>query len=178
MDTQSQREQLERQMAKHAEAMKLAEEDSHSDTRTNRLKLERECERQSTLYLRYSDLLADIRDDENKADDLLDRVLGEVELSYRDNPPENVKVTDSTIKALVAKDDLVDACKEILRKAKLWRYRLEGIVKSLEHKKSEIDNLVVLWSKGYYMVDTGMPRSGLDEASDAIRNQMNKGDER
>lgn len=148
------------------------------DLRINKYKLDEECAKQSTLYLYYSDLLAEAKAEEDRADDELDRILGEVEMRLRDDPPEGVKVTDSTIKALVAKDDSVDRAKEALRKAKKRRYQLDGIVNAMGHKKSELDNLVVLWSKGYYMTDTGSFRNGNDDASDALRNNLNKGEER
>ncbi|RDE12155.1 MAG: hypothetical protein C4K49_10760 [Candidatus Thorarchaeota archaeon] len=152
----------------------LAELESvQRDVRINKYKLDEECARQSTLYLYYSDLLAEAKDSEDEADDALDKVLGVVEMKLRDSPPEGVKVTDSTIKALVAKDDEVDKAKEKLRKAKKWKYRIEGIVNSMGHKKSGLDNLVVLWSRGYYMSDAGTPRTGADEASERLRGNLN-----
>ena len=151
-------------------------ENVQRDVRINKYKLDEECARQSTLYLYYSDLLAEAKADEDAADDALDKILGTVEMKLRDNPPDGVKVTDSTIKALVAKDDEVDKAKEKLRKAKKWKYRIEGIVNSMGHKKSELDNLVVLWSKGYYMSDAGTPRTGGDSASDRLRGNLNRGE--
>jgi hypothetical protein len=142
------------------------------DVAINRYKLEEECAKQSTLYLYYSDLLADAKAEEDAADDALDTVLGEVEIQLRDHPPEGIKVTDSTIKALVSSDERIVKAKERLRDAKAWRYKLEGVVNALGHKKSQLDNLVVLWSKGYYMSDTGTPRTGLDVAADAIRGNL------
>ena len=143
------------------------------DVSINRYKLEEECSRQSTLYLYYSDLLADAKAAEDDADDALDKTLGVVEMKLRDDPPEGVKVTDATIKALVAKHEDVDKAKEKLRKAKKWRYRIDGIVNSMGHKKSELDNMVVLWSRGYYMTDAGSPKSGGDAAGDAVRGSLN-----
>lgn len=145
------------------------------DVRANRYKLEEECSRQSSLYLYYSDVLTEAKDAEIAADDALDKVLAQVELRLRDSPPEGMKVTDATIKALVGASDEVDAARVALRKAKKWRGQVENVVNALGHKKSSLDNLVVLWSKGYYMTDTGTPRTGTDEASDAIRSHLNRG---
>jgi len=150
----------------------------HADLSINRYKLEEEAARQSTLYLYYSDRLVEAKADEDTADDELDKVLGRVELNLRDNPPEGLKVTDSTIKALVAKNEEVDQAKAKLRAAKKIRYRLDGIIAGLGHKKSGIDNLVVLWTKGYYMSDGPNRRTGNDEASDAVRGNLNRGVER
>lgn len=142
------------------------------DVRINRYKLDEECAHQSTLYLYYSDILADAKAQEDADEDELDKVLAEVEMKYRKDPPEDLKITDSVIKALVEKDLRVETAKEKLRKSKKWKYRVESVVNSLGHKKSELDNLVVLWSKGYYMVDTGHIRTGNDEASEASRGSL------
>ena len=146
-------------------------QDARADIRINRYKLDEECERQSTLFLFYSNLLADAKIAEDAAEDHLDEILSKTELRIRNDPP-NGKMTESSVKALVASDESVLKAKEQLRKEKAERYKFDGIVSSFGHKKSELDNLTIQWSKGYYMSDAGIPKTGNDLASDDLRHHL------
>jgi hypothetical protein len=149
-------------------------DNSRRDCRINKYKLDDECESQSSTYLYYSELQAEAKDRESTAEDVLDRVKAGVELAYRKNPPADVKVTDASIKALVESNKDVSTAKERLREAKKYRLRVDAVVGSLGHRKSMLDNLTVLWSKGYYMIDTGHVRTGRDAAQEDARTNLHR----
>jgi len=144
------------------------------DCRINKYKLDEECESQSSLYLYYSEIQAAAKDSESEAEDFLAKIKAEVELSFRRDPPDDVKVTDASIKALVEAHDRVIAAKDKLREAKKNRLRADAVVGSLGHRKSMLDNLTVLWSKGYYMIDTGHVRTGRDAAQEDARKKLHR----
>jgi hypothetical protein len=149
--------------------------DPDLDVKINRFKLERECERQPSLYMFYSEELTDAKSDRDFEEDELDRILGKRELWIRDNPPEGTKTTENSVKASLSCDQEVVDQKEKFRKAKSRVYHLEGVTKSFEHRKTMLDNMVVLWSKGYYSLpDGGKMSSGTDGAELQARTGLNK----
>ncbi len=92
------------------------------------------------------------------------------------------KFTEATIASLIEadkrvvtkKESVFNASAELLNK-KAESYSLEAGVKALDHRKSMLDNLVVLWSKGYYskigITPTG---SAADELSIETRVNLDK----
>jgi hypothetical protein len=147
---------------------------SSRDCRINKYRLDDECESQSSTYLYYSELQAEAKDREGAAEDDLTKIKAEVELAYRKDPPGDAKVTEPFIKALVEVNKDVIAAKERLREAKKYRLRVDAVVGSLGHRKSMLDNLTVLWSKGYYMIDTGHVRTGRDAAQEDARKNLHR----
>ena len=128
-----------------------------------------------SLYSFYSELVADARIARDKVEEELDALLGTKEIYYRENPPEEMKCTEGLIKALLAKDEELRGQKELLISCKARVYRLESVLRSLEHKKNALDNLTVLWSKGYYsLADGEKVWNGNDEAQLAARKNLNK----
>lgn len=152
-------------------------EDFVKDVKINRFKLAEECEQHSSLYQYYADLLADARTKVDSSKDRLNVVEAKLELDIRTNPPENLKITDSVVKALVQSDEKVEKQKEDLREAKRGLYHLEVAVTSLEHRKRQLDNLVQLLIAGYYSAPKTERKPDTretDKASAKVRDRLNK----
>lgn len=142
-------------------------EDFAEDVKINRMKMEEECAFQPEVYYYYSSQLADARAGKDAAKDRLDLILGQREIAIRRNPPDDMKVTESVITALVIQDTEVQSAKEDYRKACEKTDILYAAVAALDHRKSQLDNLVQLWTKNYY--------SGIkDDASVDMRERLNK----
>jgi hypothetical protein len=151
------------------------ERDPGENVKINRFHLEKECERQPSLYMYESDLLAEAKEDRDFEEDELDRLLGKRELEIRDNPPDGFKVTEGSVKAALANDDLIIAQKKKFRRSKARVARQEGIVKAMEQRKSMLESLTIMWSKGYYSVPEGARlETGTDAAGKSLRTGLNK----
>ena len=142
-------------------------ENFKDDVKINRFKLDEECEIQPALYHFYAEEYALARSIRDAAKDRLDLVLGEREIHIRRNPPDDMKVTEAVITALLVQDSDVQAAKEEYRKAQAKVDLLYAATSSLDHRRSELDNLVTIWTKDYY---TGAKK---DEAGASIRNKLN-----
>jgi len=147
---------------------------SRADCRINKYRLDDECSEQSSKYLYYSELQAGAKDQESSDQDALERIKAEVEMKIRENPPEGVKITEGSVKALVDSSKEVEEARKRLREARNYRHRVDAVVNSLGHRKAMLDDLTVLWSKGYYMVDTGHIRSGSDAAQEDLRKNLHR----
>lgn len=139
--------------------------DFSKDVQINRFKLEEECELQPALYYFYAEQYATARSERDAAKDHLDLVLAESESGIRANPPPDVKVTEAAIKALLEQDAAVQKAKASFRQAQANVDLLYAATASLEHRKAELDNLVVLWTREYY--------SGVNKDAQTIRNRLN-----
>jgi len=148
--------------------------DFRDDLKINKYKLEEECEKQPSLYGYWANLLSEARADKDREEDKLDLLESTVELNYRTNRPEGMKVTEATIKSMVENNKEIQDQKGSLRAKKSQVYHLETAVKSLEQKKSSLDNLVTLFVKGFYSQPDSKRRSGTDEAELDSRKNLNK----
>ena len=151
------------------------------DLRINKYKLEDECENQHNLYNYWATLLADARTNKDRQESKLELLEGKVELKYRsmEDLPGKIKSTEGAIKACIKCDEEIEEQTEKVNNAKSEVYHLEVAVKSFEQRKSDLDNLVTLFVKGFYSQPDGKRRSGTDEAELAQRRNLNRkrGDE-
>ena len=154
--------------------------DYSEDVSINRFKLEQESEKQPSLFYYYADLLATAKADRDSLEERLDFTNAAYEMDLRTAPGRylgEVKVTEGTIKAAVDSNPKAQAIRlEYLDKSKEI-YHLEAAVKSLEHRKSELDNLVQLWIKGYYAAPDGGKPSATDDVQNQMRKNLNKSKE-
>lgn len=145
------------------------------DIRINKYKLEEECEKHPSLYYRYSELLAQAK---NERDDELDRlavVLANVEVEIRKDPPIDCKLTENLIKALIEENKKVISQKSKVRECKKQVHILEAAVNAIEHRKSMLNNLVQLYIKGYYSKPGEIKNNNItDSISDDIRKDLNR----
>ena len=152
------------------------EKDFRDDLNINRFKLEDECEKQPSLYGYWADLLSDARARKDAEEDRLDLISAEIELQYRsmDTLPGKIKSTEAAIKACMSGNEKLETQRAKVRAAKAEIYHLEVAVKALEQKKSSLDNLVTLFTKGFYSQPDGKRRSGTDEAEVSHRKNLGK----
>lgn len=83
---------------------------------------------------------------------------------------KDVKITEGTVKALLADDKgLVDLQKKII-KQKAYVAKLSGAVDAFQHRKHSINGAITLWSQGYFADNfkpTGERRGNRSVSSDA-----------
>lgn len=142
-------------------------EDFTQDVKINRFKLAEECEVQPSVYAFYAEEYAKARADRDAEKDKLDLILGQREMYLRRNPPEDVKVTESVVNALLIQDTEVQDAKERFRKAQAKVDILYASTASLEHRKAMLDNLVSIWNKEYYS-------NIREDAGNTVRDSLNK----
>jgi len=152
---------------------KVYGEDCAADIRINRFKLDEECESHASAYYYYAEQYAEARKERDAAKDKLDLVLGQRETHIRRNPPDDMKVTEAVVTALLAQDTDVLAAREALRIAQGKVDVLYAATSAFEHRRSQLDNLVYIWSKEYYSNGGNNQRAD----SDSLRSKLNKGKE-
>lgn len=120
-----------------------------SDLALDLFHLDTEVQRQAQLYLHYSEQASDARKERDTAALKLDTRTAEIELALRANPPGG-KITEGGIKAHLDADPELKDLRAAVIEANYGLSLLEGVVRGLDHKKSQLDNAVRLWSAGYY----------------------------
>lgn len=147
------------------------EEFTVEDLKLNKFKLDEEASKQSSLYQYFTDKLTEVRALKDEISLKLEEKLAEVELNIRNNPPDGLKITESVIQALVVNNEEIKELRKRLNEIKKQNYELEGIVNSLDQKKSMIKVLTELYIVGYYRVDNF---SNENKVQDEIRKKLNK----
>jgi len=131
-------------------------ENFEDDVKINKLNLDDECEIQSEMYYYYARLLGEKKTER-------DQVRAKTELAIRLNPEKHIavgaKLTEGYIEAIIKGDDALSALDQEVR-------LLEAAVDALEHRRSELKNLVDLFLSKYY--------SAPDATSDGSRDQRKK----
>jgi hypothetical protein len=145
------------------------EHDPEEDRKINRYRLDEEAEKQAATYGFYADRLAEAKSNRDSQKANLEYIEAKVGLQMRENPPENIKVTDSTISNLVSCNDDVQSAKNKYLEEQALVNKLEAIVTAMEHRRSQIKNLTMLWIGGYYSVP-GSSRE--DEQSSRVSEAM------
>ena len=138
----------------------------------NKFRLDDESVKQVSLCLYWNDEYALARTEADKLKVELDRAEADAELKLRREPPQDVKLTEGTVKALVAESPKVRKTQDQLLAAKARVYSFEAATKAIDHRKSELDNLVQLYVKGYY---SGTSKDAVTEVSSAVRAGLNRG---
>ena len=145
------------------------------DVSINRYRLEEECEKHPGVYHYWAEKLAEAKAECDDAELELSRTLASSEIALREGAEvSGKKITENGVKAALEVDAKVKAARDAVKAAFRTRYRIEAGVKALEHKKSELDNLVQLYAKSYYARPDGGPRpTGTDMASIDNRKALN-----
>jgi uncharacterized coiled-coil protein SlyX len=169
--------------------------DLAEDLKVNRFKLEIDCAVQPSMYHYWAEQLATARANVDKTDEklrLLDGDLKEVkakeELIIRAADPKDFKLdkfTEASITAVLEnrpavtkKREEIQTTRQELIDNKETVYHLEAAVKSLEHRRDELDNLTKLWLGGYYAKPEGKPETAGDQFSKESRQRLNKDKEK
>jgi len=144
------------------------------DVRINRFQLDTECEVQASRYHYWAELLAEAKARVNRLDNRLKAVMAEAELDLRKTAEMNgAKTTESGIKAQLEVQEEVRAARKSLADAWATQYHLEAGVKALEHRRTELSNLVELYCKAYYSAPEGQRPNADTEAAQGIRKGLN-----
>lgn len=153
------------------------ERDLNEDVKINRFKLEEECDSHPSIYKYYSELEAEQASKINKLNVMLDFISAETELELRKNPPEGMKVTESTIKAMLETNKKISDLKLQIVNETGVHLHLKSAVKCLEHKKSELNNLVTLYQSQYFSKPTGHKKdTNEDNYRKNVRNNLGGND--
>jgi hypothetical protein len=155
----------------------VEERDFEVDVKVNKYKLDEENEKQASLYNYWASLLADAKTEKDDAEDALTLVKAKADADVRQTAADNSeKVTEAVVQGRVLDSPKVQKAQQRVRDAKSQVYHLEAAVKALEHRKSSLDNLTVLWTKSYYATpDGGKPATAGDAFSKDIRRNLNRG---
>lgn len=145
------------------------------DIKINRFDLDQGSEEQPSFYDYWSGQLTDARFEKDQALDHLNYLKADKELHYRNHPKDDMKVTESSVKAMVETDEGVVKAKAELNEIYKTVNQLTGQVTALEHRKSELKNLTNLWIAGYF---AGTRHSSVDDKTDEARKQLNKNREK
>lgn len=140
--------------------------------RINKYKLDDECENQPNLYFYWSKQLTDEKSNKMRLENKLEYLSAKADLDLRKSPPEGVKITEGSIKALLAEDKSLQRVKESILDSKERIYHLESVVRALEQRRSDLDNLVVLYSKNYFALPTG--KNINDQTSKEVKRRLRK----
>lgn len=118
-------------------------------------RLDAECVSHAYDYYRYAALLADAETAVTIAKDFLKLTTSETALSIRQaHATAGDKTTEASISAEVECSVAVRSAQTDLREAEKIAAELEAGVRALEHKKSQLDNLVRLYVAGYFATPT------------------------
>jgi len=133
--------------------MRNEELDFEGDLSMDKHSLDTEWLRQASLYLKYSQLYADLASYRDEAKEELSRTDAEIDLEIRADWEsfgfEN-KPTEPAIKAAILQDDRhIKASKDFIQSTREVNI-LQGAKVALDHKKSALERLSSLLLAGYW----------------------------
>ena len=149
--------------------MRIFGEDFKKDAEIDRFKLDEENEIQPPMYAYYAEELSELKSEKDSLWDKLQVLLAQKDLSYRRNPPEDLKITESVIKSLVDSDTDVINNREQLRRVEAKLGLMYAAINSFDQRKSALDNLTKLHLQKYYQDNACKPYS-----NDRILDELNK----
>lgn len=127
----------------------------------NKYKLDDECVEQASFYHYWADLQADAKATVDRAENTAKLVEAEAQSRVKLRMEKaGDKITVDAVAAGVLLDSEVRAAKEALLVAREELYHLDAAVRAMDHRKSELDNLVKLWAASYFSQPegAGLPR--------------------
>lgn len=152
--------------------------DFEKDLSINKFKLDEECLSHSSIYFRYAEAQQTAKSEVSRQKDRLELVLAEENILIRDEfNRAGTKITEALVTAQLSRSEKVQKAKEELRKAEEIYAKLSVAVTAMEHRKSELDNLVKLYCSGYFSVTNSSPeaKKGINEQTEnAVRKNLNK----
>lgn len=157
---------------------KSKEFDFEKDLSINKYKLDEECLSHSSIYFRYAEAQQSAKSEVSKMKDKLELVLAEENIAIREAFNQaGTKFTEALVTAQLSRSEKVQEAKEDLRKAEEVYAKLSVAVTAMEHRKSELDNLVKLYCSGYFSVTNSSSdaKKGINEQTEnAVRKNLNK----
>ena len=148
-----------------------AERDYRADVGLDRFALELECEKQASIFMYWSEKLADAEKEVRRLSMRLDYTKSKLSYDIRKQNKSDKKLTEGMVSAEIEINEEVLKINEDLLKAHHTVGILSGAIKGLTQKKSEIDNLRALLISGFY----ADPRGDRDteKTTAAIRKKLN-----
>lgn len=151
------------------------ERDFKQDIMINRFNLDNDCEQHASRYLYWSERLMEAKEGLDRLKDKQKLQEAQKEIHYRKEPLDGMKATENSIKAMIESDDDIIDTKEQILKAQRSVYTLSAAVSAMEHRKSQLKNLVDLWTSGYFAFPGGTKgKDKSDDSAEAARKQLNK----
>ena len=140
--------------------MKTYGEDFQKDLSIDKMRLDDECEVQSSMYYHWAKELAAAKEEQNTAEDTLKALIAQKSLFYRRNPPTDIKTTEAVYEALIADDRDVLVAREDVTRTTHAVDTIWAMINALDNRKGMLDNLVKLQISAYYNSETGLsPKS-------------------
>jgi len=151
--------------------------DFERDLSIDKFRLDEECITHPGLFYRYSEMAAEAKNKVGVLGDSLKLTMGEANIKIRNRfIKAEEKFTEAVISSSVEKDEDVITAREELREAELALARLQAGVNAMEHRKSQLDNLVKLYVAGYFSTpaQSGRPKEAInDQAAREARRRLN-----
>lgn len=152
------------------------------DTQVNKFKLDDACEEQATICMYWNEKADLAKVTIDKRNNKLTIIKAEVDMEIRKkaldkkgNLPNGVKATADAIKNSIETDPRVKEQNKKIIEAYSNQATYRAAAKAMDHKKSEIDNLVKLWQSGYFS-DPNRKRK-VDDMSTQAKQSLNKNKE-
>lgn len=120
------------------------------DVKVDKYALDEEMEMNPSLLDQYGTKYAEARAEQDRLEVQIKYLSAKKALEFRKNPPSDVKVTDSTIEALVNSDEELNNLKNDLNDAKEDVYTYYSALESLRDKGLRLHDLMELYKTGYY----------------------------
>jgi len=157
--------------------------DYETDLKIDHNALDIEWLEQSNNFFKYSEQLADARKELDKAKENADVVIAELKNSIRKDPKEylgDIKTTEGSINEVVLIDEECQEARNDIIQLKHKVEILSSAVKSFEHRKTALENLVRLLGQQYFSapadprdIDNEMVRKKKQKsADDKVKNRM------
>jgi len=147
------------------------------EIKINRFKLEEECEIQPSLYFEYSRRLSEMKSKRDKLNEGISYRSAVIELEFRTDPyrfiSSDVKVTEGVVKSFLESNLELKRMRSELMEVLEELNELDSVCRSLEHRKSMLNDLVTLYLNNYYSDPSGR-YSKVDEIQSGVREKLNK----
>lgn len=128
----------------------------HEMVSINKYHLPEECEKHAGYYYQVAEKLAEAKTALDAANDKLKLIVSDTDAFIRDNWSErDGKMTETSVASKVQKSQEVLDIKEEIRGKQSEVYVLEAARSAMDHRKSMLDNLVVLLTKSFYAAPEG-----------------------
>lgn len=143
------------------------------DITIDQYNLDGECLTMAAIYYKYADSSREAKTLVSEKTDNVKVVCAERTIGIREENSDK-KLTVDMVNAMVEKDPAVIQAKKELREAEAVFDRISVMVKSLEIKKSELDNLVKLKCNSMYVDSPSKPTRDIQAqvGSDYMRHNM------
>jgi hypothetical protein len=106
--------------------------------------------RQSRIYMKYAELLAEAEKDMRDKKNALEYISSVISKETREDKTIKDRITDSLITSRIELDERYRVATAALSQALYQKDILSGVIKALEHKKTGLENAVKMWIGGYF----------------------------